>query len=661
MLLSCLKSFFKSYLWIPVLIFLAIYFQTVGFDFAWEDDNVVFLPQARDFDLMIKSFYSPLSGNHFFPFSFFQCYLINKIFNSVSGYHFYALILHSISCIFLGLIFFKLLHDKLISILFVLIWTFHPLNVETLTRLVCIPAHLPAGTFCLIYFYCFLISIDAENNRSRWIYTLLGSIFYLMSTTSVEQYIFFPFVSLLYYFLFKVKSFNFKLLPKSIVLFQISIILIYLLWRCFAMRGSIFYSGDEIISWTELGGLKELLFRAFWLVPQLIVHYLRLFFYPDFLSESYADWYKVGNSIFSFYSLSCQLFIILILCLAFYFRYKAPLFSFGVLWFIVSMVLVIQIIPLFSIIDEHYTYLAMIGILISIYGLFDHFKQYTNKKAFLLVALIVLSILIWRSILYIPSGKDKLSQAIYRAKYSPEWIRPLHRAFAIKHAVDMKRENEIPEDLRDENNINEFSSWINKYLNVDINLSYKYGPYQMPYNYSLYSGYSFYLYNLKMFEELKLLLGQAIEVKSDWYAYFHRIRFLRSVKEWKLAWLTLEEGIKLNPKHNTLYFDSSIIELSYFTGNQEKAEKYLKNLLLLKSKSSYPYLMLGLFYDYYKKYDLAKYYFVSAIEKDKIVSVNYPDLYVKAIELFEKLQDEENVDKTKKIIYSFNPYFEIEK
>ena len=325
--MSSKPSFFKSGFWIPSLIAFLVYFPVLYLGSAWEDDHVVVDPIARNFGLMLKGFYRNIniSGSHFFPFSYFQCFIVNSIFGNNAlpyGFHLYQLISNVVSCLLAVLILFKITRNKLISILIVSFWTVHPLNVESLTRLVCAPAHIPAGTFCLAFLLCFLEISERKKSSSKLLLSVLGILFFLASITSYEQYILFPFLVLFLVSLFKGKEISRKDYFYFLILPTILVYTFYFIWRFMANRGALFYPDYEFITWTSIGSIKDIFFRTVWLSPQLLVHYLRLFFCPDYLAESKADWYAVGGSIWSLYSIFCQVLTMVLILSALFLRKK---------------------------------------------------------------------------------------------------------------------------------------------------------------------------------------------------------------------------------------------------------------------------------------------------------------------------------------------------
>lgn len=636
-----------------------VYFQTIFYGAAWEDDRIIISPVMKDTGLMLESFYRMLPGSHFFPVSFLQCFLINTLFGKNAfpfGFHLYAYICHIFSCILAALIFYKLTRNKLISVIAVSLWTVHPINVETLTRLVCAPAHVPAGTFCLASLYFFLKILDSRNLYLKAIFALGGIFFFLASLTSYEQYILFPLVMLLIFYLFEGK----KVFVEKQYLFFLTVpivlvYLIYIIWRYIACGGSLFYAGNEFITWTGIGRIKDILFRAFWLAPQLYVHYLRLFFWPDFLTESQADWYKVGGSVFSFYSLFCQFIVIGLILSAILLRKKIPLFTIGVAWFFISMLPVIQIIPLFTIVDEHYCYIGVLGILLAVFSLLVYFKKFISPKLLVILILLIFSLLTWRTLIYLPTGKDRILQVVYRAKYSPPWTKVIYMLEALQNAKSKKREKELPGWLNLDNLRKECGLWLSKYLYVKADLSYKYGPMQNFYKYDTYQFLCRVLYTSKKLNELKILMKQAIEVKSDSIGYYRSAIFLREINEWGVAWEAIKNAISINPKFNMLY-DSQFLDIAKNANKLREAEEITKNYIKLKPRASHPYLFAGTFYKKFNKSEEALYYYKQAISSDKIISINYKYLYFQAVNLFIENKMFDLAKQTLNVISSFDPF-----
>ena len=652
------KLFNKYYFLIPVLVYILVYTQTLGYKLAWQDDSLLIQPAAKDLHLVLKGFYENLPGHHFVPFYYLQSYLINLIFGENAfpfGFRLYGFLLHILSCVLLAVIVFKLTGNRLISVLIPLLWTVHPVNVETLTRVGMVPFQLASGTFCLAFTYCFLRIREVSTFRTRLIFSLLGTFFLLVSVTSCEQYLFFPIVLCLIFYLPEGKK---LFLQKEYLYFFILpvtlIIPFYLGWRFLASGSSMYYAGTELIPWNEPGTLKDHVFRGFWLSPQLLVHYFRLFIWPDYLAESKADWYMVGGSLWSPYSLFCQLLIFGLILLGVYLYKKIPIFSIGVVWFLVSMVLVIQVVPLFTIVDEHYCYISVIGILLSIFSLVNYCREKISSKILVILIVPILCLLAWRTLLYVPSAKDRFSQVLSIVEYSPPWTKIIYMVEAIEFANNENKQSELPKWLNLTNLKYEVKEWVKKYLHEKVDLSYKFGPMQTIYKYNNYRFICRCLYYSNRPSELHFLMKQALEVKNNSFGWLQIAELFVEMKSWHEAWQALKKAIELNPRFQFSYGRSFVL-IAQNSDNFNEAEKLVKNYIRLNSGSSYPYLFAGLFYLAFDKEKEALKYFAYGVSQDKVVSVSYKNAYFSALETFIKGNRFDLVSKTLKIVKKIAP------
>ncbi len=654
-----MKFIRKIYFLVPTIIYLLLYSQSVFFGASWGDDVYITVPMAKNFNLMLQGFYRNLPGLHFVPFCYLQSYIIHSFLGNKAfpfGFHLYALIMHSISCVIAMLVMHKLTNSRLISVLIVSLWTVHPTNVENLTRLGCAPAQLASGTFCLTFVWCFLKARETKSHILRLFISLFGILFFFVSITSHEQYLLFPLVLLLILFFLdgKQKFFQRDYL-RSFVLPIMLIYPIYLTWKFFACGSSFFYTDNVLITWTEIGTVKDVLFRAYWLAPQLLVHYFRLFFYPDYLAESKADWYMVGSTLWSPYALFCQGLIIMLILSAIYLYKKIPLYTIGILWFFMSLILVLQIIPLFDIVDEHWCYLSTLGFLLSIFCLFTYRWKTISPRTLLLITVSIFCLLARRTLLYLPLQKDGLVRGISMAKYSPAWTKVIYMLEVIQLARKEKRQEELPNWINLDNLQKEVNEWLKNYLFTKPNFSHKFGPMQTVYKYNTYRFISRCLIISNKQNELYYLMKQAIEVKNDTFAWIENAELFKENKDWGYAWQSLKHAIRSNPLFMLIY-NKSFIEIAVYANKIDEAEKSIQNYIKLNPKTSYPYLFAGFFYQEIGETDLALDYFKKALSDDKIVSVNAPWIYHYAASLFLKNKMYDEALQSLNKIISFDPF-----
>lgn len=623
-MLNKVKNF---YFLIPTLIFLLVYWKSVFYDAVWGDDPFVIAPQCRDFNLMLKSFYdnSNYSGVHYFPMYYLQYFLVNKIFGAGAypfGFHLYHLLAQSLVCIFATLVFHSITKNKLFSVMVVSFWIMHPVNLQMSTRLL-VGAGVMSFALCLAFIYLNLKVLEEESRRYRWIYLAIANLFFLVALMTTESNVFFSLLLYLICFYLRGKNiFNKKYLYLNVP--SLVVLPIYLILRLVACSGNIFNSAtsSELMTWTEVGGIKDILFRAIWLSPQLIVHYFKLFFWPFGLMDSKAEWYMVGNSIFSPYSLFCQLFVLCLLLSIFLAYKKVPLFSIGIAWFFISIVLCIQIFPLFTIAGLRYIYAPSLGLMLALFSLLFKCSNMKLRNSLLILSIPVFIFLVGRTIYYLPSSKDLLSQEIYCANEAPLWNKLSYFMEVIKIADEQKQLDRVPAWINNDNFNKLFDESINFYLNTKPDLSTKFGPMQMPYNFYSFRRLLDSLIILGRTDLISPILNASLRVNNGWIGWYEAATFLYKTNNLNAAWEATKKAVSINPK-SPLSYNTQFADIAVAAKKFDEAENLVLNFIKLSSKSSYPYLSIGVLYSKFNKEDLALNYFKQALQADKQICSEY--------------------------------------
>jgi tetratricopeptide (TPR) repeat protein len=638
-------TFFKNkYFLIPVILFILIYFQTIFFGSVWEDDSLVDLPRYKNLNLVIKSFFSSEGGVHFSPFYNLQYFFIHLIFGKNAypfGFHLYLFLAQTFVTLLATVLFYKITENKLLSVLTVLFWIIHPINLQMFTRLL-VGAGVMGHAFCLLFiiFYLELIKTLEHKNRNL----ILGNLFLLFALLTGETFVLFPVLLLLICFCKKGKSIFSK---KYLFLLQPFLIVlpIYFILRFIACRDSLFNAtsiSEDLMSWTETGGLKDILFRMFWFSPQLIIHYFKLYFFPYGLMDSAAEWYKVGDSILDPYSLFSQIVVLFLIIFSIVYFKRNPYVSLGIWWFFISIVLLIQIFPLFSIAAVRYVYFPSIGLTFSIISLISSIENLKIRKVFFFLLVPIFIFLFFRTAYYIPSSKDYYNQFIYRTNEAPVWNKPMYIFTLLKQAGDTSK---LPKSITEEYLTQEIKEWLEKYLYVKPGLSTKYGPMQMTYNFNTYRLIFYYLYLQGDFEKLKIAINSALTIKNSWGGYYEVAMFFNKIGDWKLSWDYYKKAIEKNPKFKPSY-TINFIDIAIKSGNTVEAEKIIDNYIKLTPESSYGYLFAGYFFNKIKDIEKAKKYFVLGIVKNPDAGFSLP-LYKSALDFFVgmKMNNEEEITK----------------
>lgn len=658
--ISLLKQVKNLYFLVPALIFLSVYWKSIFFGAVWGDDPLVISSQARDFNLMLKSFYdnSNYSGVHYLPFFYLQCFFVNKIFGGNAypfGFHIYLLLAQSLVCIFATLTFFILTKNKPASVIAVTFCMLHPANVQISTRVLVGPGVM-GFALCLAFIYLNLKALNHDSSIFKWIFIALANLFFLIALMTGESYFFYP--CLLYLACFSLKGKNIFSKQYLYLIIPITIILpLYLTFRFIACGGNMFNSstGNELLSWTEMGGIKDVLFRAIWFSPQLIVHYFKLFFWPFGLMDSKAEWYTVGDSLFSPYSLFCQFFVLLLIVSIFFLYKKFLLYSIGMLWFFISILLFIQIFPLFTIIGIRYMNVPSLGLVLALFGLILGSSNLGLRRLLFILFIPILIFFVTRTIYYLPSSKDHLTQWIYCAKEAPLWNKPTYFAKALALAQTEKREHELPKWLNEEAFVESTNEWLNKYLDLKAGLAIEYGPMQMAYNFNVLRGRLKFLFYTDQSEKTNKVLKLILRIDNGQMGWYEIAKFLHDTERWKGAWEALKIAISKAPSFKNSY-DDKFIEIAIQAGKTDEAEQVVKNYINFNKNFSYPYLVAGQFYLKQGKTQDALNNFRIAIQKDKKISINENFLYLTAASLFIDNNFRDDANQVLSTILSYDPF-----
>lgn len=187
----------------------------------------------------------------------------------------------------------------------------------------------------------------------------------------------------------------------------------------------------------------------------------------------------------------------------------------------------------------------------------------------------------------------------------------------------------------------ELKKWFKRNLLVNPDLSYKFGPIQMPYNYNFYKSLCVQLFTSGQIMEFNTLLEQAVAVKDNWYGWYRTAEMYKDLGLWELSWKSLVKAINLSPRRNFLY-EIMFVEVALNAKKFNEGEKLINNYINLKPISSHPYFCAGNFYLRFGNKKKAIEYFKEAVSKDKLISVNYSKLYISVAKLFtqEKMYEE---------------------
>lgn len=364
---------------------LVLYANTLRNGFVYDDEaTIVNNYLIRDFEnlslLLNKTAYFSRSGEVSYrplvTITYFIDYAIHGL--KPRGYHLTNILLHTINGVLLYFLIILFLRVKvavwktafLVSILFVV----HPVLTEAVNG-ISYREDLLTFFFYISALNLYLIvrqhSTKPRSLASRLLY-LFSCLFYLLGLLSKEMAITLPLIILCYEWCFAGAKSNLasRLFPRYIIGYVV-ITIFYLYIRFY-----LFYNPEkQAPAW----GLLE----GFLTAPWLVMSYLKQSILPIKLSADY-----VIKPVPSILSPSFILpFIFLVLVVSFALRDRKR-FLFGILFFLITLLPVYNIVPIFNPFAERYIYLPIVGFLVITVEVINTAEQW-NKKLFFISSLLI--------------------------------------------------------------------------------------------------------------------------------------------------------------------------------------------------------------------------------------------------------------------------------
>lgn len=261
--------------------------------------------------------------------------------------HLLQVSLHIVNAVLVFLLFKKFLKETG-ALFLALIFIVHPINVEAVTYMSAV-GNVLAFTFGILGLHVLI------RSRIRWHHSLFSGILVLLSLLTNETGIVWAGIVLAYIFLFK------KVQIWNALIFLISSVGIYALLRIGV--------GQTLIHTAGYVPIAHLTFiERMYTMPKILLFYLQTFFYPGYLSIA-QHWVvrSINFPDFVFPFILDTLFLAGIIAGGMYlYRRHARLlvaYLFFLFWFLISITLYLQIIPLDMTVADRWFYTPIIGML----------------------------------------------------------------------------------------------------------------------------------------------------------------------------------------------------------------------------------------------------------------------------------------------------------
>ena len=351
----------------------------------WDDDrNVYQNPAITSLNFQhIKQYFSTYYIGMYQPLTTLSYALNFKITGmDPAGFHAGNLCFHLLNT-FLVFFFIRGISNKAtVALLTALFFGIHPMFVESVAWV--------SERKDVLYSFFFLLSlifyVEYVRKKNGLLLLFLSFLMYVSSVLSKSTAILLPIILFLTDWFLK-RKFNWKQLSEKIPFLIVSLII-----------AIVAFNSQYSAQFTDLSAYQYSFFDRPFLATYSLVFYFLMFFMPFKLSiiHPYPD--KTGSFLPIEYYLALIVLVILIIAIYRFIKSLQPemrqLIIFGVVFFIIMLLLFIQIIPLpsFSITAERYAYMPYIGFFfifsMLITNLFEKFELLINRNKYILYLVI---------------------------------------------------------------------------------------------------------------------------------------------------------------------------------------------------------------------------------------------------------------------------------
>ena len=384
-----------------------IYSNSLGNDFIWDDLGFVI---TNDFIKSLKFvssyFISPdalakgglcfENYRPFLPLSYAVDYAVWKL--NPMGYHITNLLFHILNAICVFFLILGITKDRFVGMFTALIFLTHPIQTEAVTWI-----SGRADVLFLFFFLVSLISYIKYVKRRRISLYFISLLSFLCGLMSKEMAATLPFVMILYDLYYVKKD---SIAAKAARYFPFFLLLeIY-----------IFIRFNTIGKFAQCDYWTGSFYTTFLTMINGIAYYVKLLFYPVRLCADYLTFpitYTVDLKLLMSLGI-----LILLLSLALLLARRLRHISFGILWFFVTLLPVMNIIPVRILIAERFLYLPSIGFAFSAVVLFQLLGAKLRRNKLFRNSFVIFPLILtcWYSILTMERNEDWADEIAFNKK-----------------------------------------------------------------------------------------------------------------------------------------------------------------------------------------------------------------------------------------------------
>ena len=331
---------------------IAVFGMSLGNDFVNYDDlkhiTTNEIVQNLNISNVIIMFTEPINSAYR-PLSFLSFAIIYKFFGANPFYfHLLSLIFHLVNVYLIYRLTLLWTKRSAAAIIVTVLFAIHPLHVESVAWVSTLNDVL-YGCFSILAIISYTKFIQKGRKNK---YLIITAIWFLIACLSKPLAIVLPAIFLLMDWYFDDSILKIKVYLEKIPFFIIGLFIAYIsVWA----RNE---TNSEISNITNLYGFVD---RIFFLFYGIQFYFIKLFL-PFGLSAFHAFPLKTGGSLPSLFY-SSPIFSMIIIAIIYFAKSFRKILIFGILFFFINIILVIQLIPFGgTVVAERYTYLSYIGL-----------------------------------------------------------------------------------------------------------------------------------------------------------------------------------------------------------------------------------------------------------------------------------------------------------
>jgi protein O-mannosyl-transferase len=322
----------------------------------------------------IKQIFSGFMMGHYHPLTILSIAFDHLIFrNNAAGYHFTNLLLHIFNSILVFLLLGKLQSDKKITIISSLLFAVHPMHVESVAW-ISERKDVLFAFFFLLSAYIYFSYLDGK--KIKWY--LLSFFIFLLACLSKSAAITLPFCLLMIDYLMGRSLKDPKIYMEKIPFLVLSVV--FGILSIYANKPLDADTEAVILSWGD-----RMLYSVYGFV---------LYLFKLLLPVRLSAWYPYPGGQYFYYFAAIAILVIISIAYLIFKQYKKnTLIIFSTLFFIINIILVLQVLPARStVIAERYTYIPSITFFLLMAYLYHQYYEKNKKHRLTATSLLIIYI-----------------------------------------------------------------------------------------------------------------------------------------------------------------------------------------------------------------------------------------------------------------------------